>query len=184
MAFTYRDIKKKILKHRVAGILIIVLVSLSTVISLLKMLYYSSSGTDQVAQFLDQPIRQIVEFLYKHTHPFLEYFWKYSPTPSPKNLIDMQNGYFLAIYLMSFIGIAYLASARDWSRRLREIDKQIQDEMIKASITGHRIRQRQEIEDSIPIDRDGLPNQFHTLYLAPIIVGITIAAMTKLMGLT
>ncbi|GAA5017426.1 hypothetical protein GCM10025794_05350 [Massilia kyonggiensis] len=87
-------------------------------------------------------------------------------------------------YLMIFVGLAFIASAKALSARLATINKQIEDEMIKASVTGNRIRRQQEIQDSIPVNKPDFVAQIHTLYLAPVIAGVIIAALTKFTGLT
>jgi hypothetical protein len=183
MAYTYKQAKSKIYRNWIIGTAIVVPASLSTIISALKMFYFSLNGVDPLSHALAQPIKRLVELIYQNTR-FLEYFWVYSPLPSPKVLLTSQNAYFLTGYLMIFAGIAFVASARAFSARLATIDKQIEDEMIKASVIGNRIRRQQEIQDSIPIDKPDSVAQFHTLYLAPVIVGVIIAALTKFTGLT
>jgi hypothetical protein len=183
MAYTYNEAKKEIYKKRILGVAIVSLSSLSTVVSVLKMFYFSLDGGDQLSHAFAQPIKRLVELVYKNTH-FLEYFWSYSPTPSPKLLLNIQNSYFLAGYVMIFFGIGFLTSAKALSARLAAIDKHVEDEMIKASVTGNRIRQREEIQDSIPVKKPDYFAQFQSLYFAPIIAGVIVAAITKFMGLT
>jgi hypothetical protein len=183
MAYTYKEAKKKILKKRITGIVIFAFSSLTTIISVLKMFYFSFDGEDPLSHAFAQPIKRLVALIYQNTH-FLEYFWLYSPIPSPKHLLSLQNAFFLAGYLMVFVGIAFLGSAKALSARLAAIDEHIENEMIKASVTGNRIRPREEIQDSIPVKNPENFAQFHTLYFAPIIVGVIIAAITKFMGLT
>jgi hypothetical protein len=183
MAYTYKQAKSKVFRNWIIGIVIVVPASLSTIISALKMFYFSLDGVDPLSHALAQPIKRLVELIYQNTR-FLEYFWMYSPLPSPKVLLTSQNVYFLIGYLMIFVGMAFIASARSFSARLSMIDKQIEDEMIKASVMGNRVRRQQEIQDSIPIDKPNSVAQFHTLYLAPVIAGVIIAALTKLTGLT
>jgi hypothetical protein len=93
------------------------------------MFYFSLDGGDQLSHAFAQPIKRLVELIYKNTH-FLEYFWSYSPIPSPKLLLNIQNAYFLAGYVMIFVGIGFLTSAKALSARLAAIDKHIEDEMI------------------------------------------------------
>ena len=183
MAYTYKQAKSKIYRNWIIGIAIVVPASLSTIISVLKMFYFSLDGVDPLSHALAQPIKRLVALIYQNTR-FLEFFWVYSPLPSPKVLLTSQNAYFLIGYLMIFVGLAFIASAKALSARLATIDKQIEDEMIKASVTGNRIRRQQEIQDSIPVNKPDFVAQFHTLYLAPVIAGVIIAALTKFTGLT
>ena len=183
MAYTYKQAMRKIYRNWIIGISIVVPSSLSSIVSVLKMFYFSLDGVDPLSHALAQPIKWLVELIYQHTR-FLEYFWVYSPLPSPKVLLSSQNAYFFTGYVVIFVGIAFIASAKALSARLTTINKQIEDEMIKASVTGNRIRRQQEIQDSIPINKPDFVAQFHTLYLAPVIAGVIIAALTKFTGLT
>jgi hypothetical protein len=180
---TYQEAKKKIYLSWLIGAFILAVSSVSTVISALKMFYFGPDGGDQLSHFLAQPIKRLVAFIYQQTR-LLEYFWQFSPQPTPKELHTSQNVYFLIGYLLIFVGLAYIGSARSLSARLAAIDKQIEDEMIKSSITGGRVRQREEIQNSIPIQKSGIFSQFHTLYLAPLVVGLIVAVIAKLTGLT
>jgi sulfite exporter TauE/SafE len=155
MAYTYNKAKSKIYRNWFMGAAIALAASLSTIISTLKMFYFSLDGVDPFSYTLAQPIKRLVELIYQNTR-FLEYFWIYSPQPLPKNIFTSQNVYFLAGYLMIFVGITLIASAKALSARLATINKQIENEMIKASVTGNQIRRRQEIQDSIPINKPEL----------------------------
>lgn len=183
MAYTYKQAKSKIYMYWIIGIAIVVPASLSTIISVLKMFYFSLDGVDPLSHALALPIKRLVWLVYQNTH-FLEYFWVHSPLPSPKALLTSQNVYFLIGYLMIFVGLAFITSAKAWRARVATIDKQVQDEMIKASVTGNRVRRKEEIEDSIPVNKPDYVAQFHTLYLAPVIAGVIITAITKLTGLS
>lgn len=183
MAYTYKEAKNKIYRNRIIGVLIIIPSSLSTAISALKMFYFALQGTDALTNSLTQPIKRIIELIYQKTQ-FLEFFWINSPVPTPKDLSSSQNIYFLLGYAAIFVGIAFLASAKKLSTRLREINKLIENEMIKASITGGKVRQRRELQDSVPVTEPENSIQFHNLYFAPIVGGLIVAALAKFMGLS
>ena len=183
MAYTYTEAKRKIYKRRMIGAVVTVLGSLTTLVSILKMFYVSLDGVDPLSHALAQPIKRLVALIYQNTR-FLEYFWVHSPLPSLKILFTSENAYFLAGYALVFIGIAFLGSAKELAARLAKIDRQIEDEMIKASVGGKKIRRQQDVKDSIAIDKPDVMGQFHSLYLAPIIAGVIIAILTKVTGLT
>jgi len=179
---TYQEAKKSVYKKWLFGVALLAITSVSTVVSALKMFYFGLDGGDQFSHILAQPIKQLVYFIYQNTH-LIEYFWQYSPLPTPKLLLTSHNIYFLVGYLFIFVALSFIASAKSLSARLVAIDKQIEDEMIRASVTGSRARQRDEIQGSIPIQQQGLFAQFHKLYIAPIVVGIVVALIAKLTGL-
>lgn len=154
----------------------------STIISSLKMFIFASNEPG-ISQVLMQPIVNIGYSLYQHT-PRLKYFWDHSPVPSLKQLKTYDNLLFVAIYILIFIGSAYIQAARGLSTRLAAINKQIEDQIIKDSITGGRVRGKVEIRNSIPISASGLFCEFNKLYLAPITVGVLVLVIAKFTGLT
>jgi hypothetical protein len=179
---TYDEAKKKIFIKWLIGISITFIASVSSTISVLKMFFFALDSGYQVSNVVSQPLKNIVEFIYQNTH-FLEYFWIYSPTPTLNSLNTLDNIYSLVVYGFIFVGMTFIHSARALSARLTAIDKEIENEMIKASVTGNYPRQRREIQQSISVPTPKLFSQLHTLYLAPIIVGLIVAGIAKLAGL-
>jgi YniB-like protein len=179
---TYDETKKKIFIKWLIGIPITFVASVSSLVSVLKMLFFALDSGDHVSNMVSQPLKNIVVMIYQNTH-FLEYFWIYSPTPTLDSLNTLDNIYSLAVYGFIFVGMTFIHSARALSVILTAIDQEIEYEMIKASATGDHPRQRREIQQSISVPTPKLFSQFHTLYLAPIIVGLIVASIAKLAGL-
>jgi hypothetical protein len=179
---TYDETKKKIFLKWLIGIPITFITSVSSLVSALKMLSFALDSGDRVSNMVSQLLKNIVVMIYQNTH-FLEYFWIYSPTPTLDSLNTLDNIYSLAVYGFIFVGMTFIHSARALSVILTAIDQEIEYEMIKASATGNHPRQRREIQQSISVPAPKLFSQFHTLYLAPIIVGLIVASIAKLAGL-
>lgn len=178
----YDEAKKKVLYLRIIGLVIMPAALLFTVISLLKFLYFGLDNGDALSSIFTRPIKQLVFLIYNHTQ-FLFVFWKIAPTPDLKFIVKPENIAFLASYLSIFIGAAILGSANALARRLRIIEIQIEDAIIKASIAGGTTRTEKEIKGSVEIQRPSIFKQIHALYLAPLIVGLILAVVVKVLGL-
>ena len=99
------------------------------------------------------------------------------------NLLDSQNLYFITIYVLLFIGLAFLSSGRRLSIQLANINKSIENQMIEESIRGNYARSREQIEQSTQIPSLNVFSQFHQYYLAPLITAVIGAIIIKLIGL-
>jgi hypothetical protein len=181
---TYDDAKKIIMTKRMLGLPILFLASLSSSISALKMFYFGLDNGDQFSAIMMQPIKSIVYLIYSKTR-FLDFFWSYSPTPIPRDFFSSENITCFFIYLLIFVGMTLIKSAHSLSLRITKIDKEIEDSFIRDSVKGIPVRKRQDVQDQItvPASNSQWYTQFHSMYLAPIIVGLIVAAIAKLAGL-
>jgi hypothetical protein len=179
---TYDQAKRKILINRLLGIPIIVIASLSSTISALKMFYFGLDSADPISSSITRVVKQLVYLAYDHTR-FLEFFWVHSPTPTPRELFSSSNLAVFIIYLGVFMGLSLTGSARALAFRLKEIDKAIENQLIMESIQGNAPRKRREIQKQTPISKEGWFSKFHSLYLAPIIVGLVVLVIAKITGL-
>lgn len=179
---TYDEAKKKVIIKWLLGAPIVVAASASSAVSVLKMFYFGLDNGDQLSGVIAEPIRRLVYLIYENTH-FLWYFWVHSPTPVPRELFTNSNIASFAIYLCIFLGMSLTGSARSLSARLAEIDKEIENELIRDSVRGNAPRRRQEIQEQVFVPKPEWFSQLHTLYLAPIIVGLVVAVIAKLCGL-
>ena len=180
---TYQEAKNRVAIKWLVGTIILIPSAISTIISILKMFYFGFDKGDVLTHALAQPIKKLVSLAY-HQTTFLEFFWLHSPIPVLPEVFTYQNTKFFIVYALTFIGLIFIGSGRALSQRITKIDKQIEDEMIKASIQGGKIRNKIEIQNSIPIQKPSLFSQLHAMYLAPLIIGLIIAIITKLTGLT
>jgi hypothetical protein len=147
------------------------------------MTYFRIDDGSQLGGIISRPLKAIFSWAYENTQQYIGWFWNHSPTPSLRNLTDPENGYFLGIYLLIFIGMAFWASGTKLAKRLRDINRKIEDQIIEESIKGERARTREQIEKETEIPTSSIFSQFHQLYLAPIIVGLVIALIVKIIGL-
>jgi len=175
--------RSKVLIMWVVGIAISLLSGLSTIVSLMKMLYFRLDTGTQFGGMLAKPFQDLVYAIFQWSNPYLGLFWDYSPTPDQMNLVILDNFIFLLIYLLVFVGMAFISSARKLSRRLKNINERIEDQIIEESMRGEVARTREQIERETEIPSSSIFSQFHQLYLAPVVVGVFVGALLKVSGL-
>jgi hypothetical protein len=178
----FQEAKKKVVVKRIVGAAVGVTALISTAVSLLKMLYFRIDDGTQLGGAIARPLKSLVSWAYENTHQFVGWFWQYSPTPDQMHLGEQENAYFLVIYLLIFVGAAFFASGNKLADRLRRIRQKIEDQVIEESIKGRDARSREQIENETEIPESSIFSQFHQLYLAPILVGVVVALLLKLMG--
>jgi len=160
------------------GLLITTVSLASTIISLLKMFYFTLQDGDTLAGRLVALIKGGVSTAYEHTS-LLNPLWIHSPTPDFTHPTTVENVHFFIIYLMIFVGFAFIASAKKQFKRLRAIQEKIEDQVLEESLKGPGGRSREEIESSVKMPQSSIFSQAHSLYLAPIATTIIGAVVLK-----
>lgn len=176
-----KQAKQKVTRYRLIGGVCAILATISTVVSLSKMIYFRMSDGSKFGETLIQPFRNLVSLFYEHTQPYIGWFWEYSPTPDFRHWNTGDNITFILIYLIIFIGATFVSSGDDLAKRIKKILKEIEDQEIKDSITGRKQRSLEEIEDTINIEHKSIFKQVHSLYIAPIVVGLILVIVGKLL---
>lgn len=176
-------IKKKACVEIVIGMLIFLPSSISTIVSFLKMFYFRLSDGSRIGEAIAAPFKNIVYYIYTNTSPWLNFFWDNSPTPDPHAISSSESISTFVIYGIIFIGMAFIGSGKKKIMKIIRINEAIDEQMLKDSLEGRHQRARDEIERSVDIPSDKFFTQFHTLYIAPIVTGIVIAIITKLVGM-
>ncbi|MFZ8169091.1 YniB family protein [Alteromonas macleodii] len=177
----FHEAKSKVWTYKIIGVLIALPAITSTIISMLKMLYFRLEDGTAMGSAIARPFKQLVSLIYENTQA-LVLFWQHSPTPILNDLMSRQNAYFLAVYLLFFVGLAFYSSGGRLNRRLRKINQKIEDQLIAESIREGGGRNRQQIEESIEVPPSTIFSQFHQLYLAPIVVAVVGGVFLKLAG--
>jgi hypothetical protein len=108
--------------------------------------------------------------------------WNNAPVPNPNSISSKGTIGFLCWYAGVFVGMSLIGSANKLARRLRAIDKQIEDEAIRESLKGSRTRSRAEMEQQVIVPKQSVWQQVHTLYIAPLVVGIVLWLIAKVVG--
>jgi len=178
----YKEAKQKIVIKKLLYTLLYIVGLVSTAISILKMLYFKIGDEAIFGSIISAPVKRIVHFIYENTRKYINIFWDYSPAPDITNIFELGNLYFIFVYLLIFIGFALYSSGSKLAKRLKNINIDIEDQLIKESIKGNDARTRKEIENQINIPKQGIFDQVHLLYLAPIITAVVGGVILKLLG--
>lgn len=176
---------KKIFKFRlVLGVFILILSFVSTVISVFKMIYFRLDDGSNIGHAISLLFKNIVYAIYEKTE-FLNFFWEHSPVPNQIDIMDKQNLFFLSIYIIFFIGWIVIKSALELRGRIKMIDREIEEDLLRGSARGSVNETRKQIKHNTELPQSS--NKFHELYLAPLIVGLILAvvgaALVKAFGL-
>jgi hypothetical protein len=177
----YQTAKSRVQKRRIVGAIILLIGALYTTIGLLLFLYHSLDGGSPALSSLSLAIKRLVYAIFERTQIF-RHIWDSAPTPNPRDLTSPGSIGFLACYLITFFGASLIGSANQLARRLRVIDRQIEDQAIRESIKGRPRRPRVEIEQQIDVSKQSVWKEAHTLYVAPLVVGLILWAIGKLIG--
>jgi YniB-like protein len=182
---TYASAKQKILLKWLFGLPIAVIASVSSVVSVLKFLYFGLDKTGQAPNFLALPIKRLVYSIYENTNKFgLDFFWTYSPIPGTKILFSEENFKFILIYLLIFMGMWLINSAKSLTARIAAIDLAAENERLRISATGKTAPKKPKTNQNLLPQGSEEPSKWHVLYIAPILSAIFAAIITKLAGLT
>ena len=159
--------KKKALVSKSLGYILMLICFITLTISILNALYFHFDNSP-LLEGIAKLVKSFVNLIYQNTQ-FLKIFWDNTPIPNLMNPFDKSNLGFIAIYVVLFVGASMVRYGNRLLKRLRKIDEQIQDELMKNQLKGI-VRHESELREVISIPS----NSFHSLYLAPIIVGLLI----------
>ncbi|ASK28208.1 YniB family protein [Neisseria chenwenguii] len=180
----FNDAKRKVIIRFICGFLISLPSAISTIVSICKMFYFRLDDGTSLGHAISLPFKNIVYSIYERTE-FLNFFWKRSPVPNQIDIMDKQNFIFLLIYMMFFIGWIVINSALELRGRIKMIDREIEDYLLRDSIKSSVNETRKQIKHNVELPQSS--NKFHDLYLAPLIVGLILAvvgaALVKALGL-
>ncbi len=177
----FKGAKSKAFNKKFLGIAIAVPSIVSTIISSLNMIYVRLDDGSQLGRAIARPFKQLISLVYENTQ-FLNLFWSNSPIPNHMDLSEPDNVYFIIIYMLFFVGLAFYASGKKLSGRLAKINEKIENQLIEESIKGSAARSREEIEVATEIPSSSIFKQLHQLYVAPVITAVVGALLIKLLG--
>ncbi|MBC3375939.1 hypothetical protein HU762_18480 [Pseudomonas sp. SWRI92] len=173
-----RDAQRKASLKMLLGAGIAILSLISTVISTLLMFSSKLDDGSAIGSAIAYQLKRFAYFCYEHTGG-LHWLWDLAPIPDPYWLTSPSNFWFIAVYLGIFVGSALFSSGAASKARIRRINREIEDQLIKESIAGTRSRTRAQIEQSVDIPGSSIWKQWHELYLAPLVTTIVGALILK-----
>ncbi|HYE34194.1 YniB family protein [Methylocaldum sp.] len=178
----YITAKQNVARRRLGGHVLIALSATVVVIGLLKFLYFSLDGGGPLLAPLAQLVKRFVYAIYANTQ-FLSPIWETAPTPDPKAPLSSSSLAFMLWYVGVFVGASLISSANRITARLRRINEQIEDQLIRESLRAANRRTRTQIEEAISVPQQPIWKELHTLYVAPLVVGLLLLVVGKVLGL-
>ena len=177
----YYQAKQRIIRRRISGLVVIAFCLLVSLIGLLKFLYFGLDDGGPILQGLNTLLKNLVFTIYDHTR-FLSLVWEHAPAPNLKQPFSLGMALFLVFYFGIFIGASLMQSASALSLRLRKIEQSIEDELIRASMRGEAQQSRQQLRIRVEVPQQSIWREAHTMYIAPLVVGLVLFVITKLAG--
>lgn len=178
----YRTAKRQVFVKRMAGA---VLAGISLIFVLMGLLLFLNNSLDaaegHALSRLSFTLKHLIYVIFANTQVLLP-IWNNASVPDPSDITSKGTLGFLGWYIGAFVGASLVASANKLARRLRVIDEQIENETISDSLRGSRVRSRAELEQKISVPKQSVWQQFHTLYIAPLVVGIILWLAAKAIG--
>ncbi|PHM45722.1 membrane protein [Xenorhabdus mauleonii] len=165
---------------RILGWVIFVPAFLSTFVSVVNLAWQHGLKGDGINAVFNDFIKMMAEMI-KFNTPFLDFFWKNSPTPDRVMGMTGVNISFIIIYFLMFVGLAMSASGLRMYRQFKYIKEHIEDQMLLEDAKENGMTKEQLIE-KIKFPRHSLFNQIFTLYISPIIIGAIAYFLSRLLG--
>ncbi|EOL8938367.1 YniB family protein [Cronobacter dublinensis] len=163
---TYQQAGRIGVLKRIAGWVIFIPATLSTIISVLKFMYEHSEKQPGINAVMLDFAHVMIEMVRFNT-PFLNLFWYNSPQP---DFARHANIGFWVIYLLIFVGLALQASGARMSRQARFLREHVEDSLILERAKGDDGLTREAFESRILVPRHTVFLQIFPLYVLPVIV--------------
>lgn len=170
-----------LIKH-IVGIVVFIPALVSTIISLFKYLVEPKEQTQEMTAAVMDFVKVMVDMLHQYTG-FLEYFWVNSPIPNLNNWTANSSLWFIAIFFLIFIGLALQASGNRLTKRIFSIREGVIERAALEGMNGVEGRSLEELQKSVSIPNASVFAQFGLLYIAPIIWGVIVYAILRLIDL-
>jgi len=182
----YQEAKNKVLRYRLIGLLLLIGGGAFTLISMMKFLYVGLDSGDPLSHGLAQPFKNLVSLAYGWTSPYLDIVWRTAAVPNPRDPVSWGNGGFVLEYLAVIFGIDRIRVAGSLAGRIAQAKRFLEDEQLRESVRSGVARPPVQIQPTtaVPGGNDRGFKLFHTLYLAPIVVGVIVLFIGKQFHLT
>lgn len=178
---TFNEAKQKSKLYYFIGYVVMLSTILMMIITLLKGIYYiATSGVDHgfISGFYNT-IANLVSFLY-YQPLFPVFLWKISPNVNMFDMLSLDNWPLIILYLSLFLGVFFISAGRELSLRVKKVKAMVEDEIMAASLRGEPVEPIRDNINNVPIKKEGVYSKLHSLYLAPLIVGLVLFLIGKM----
>ncbi|BET97081.1 YniB family protein [Xenorhabdus taiwanensis] len=179
--YTYQKTGYVAIAKRILGWIIFVPSLLSTFVSVINLAAgqhgVKSDGVNAVLNDFLQMMAEMIKF----NTPFLDFFWKHSPTPDRVAEFTGENISFFVIYMLMFMGLAMSASGLRMYRQFKFIKERIEDQMVFEHAQESGVT-KEQLKAKISFPSHSLFSQIFILYISPIIIGAIAYFLFKFLG--
>lgn len=179
---TYQQARCIAIIKRILGWIIFIPALLSTSISTISFIYQycknisQTDDTHELYLVFKDFIRVFLEMIRTYTS-FLDYFWNNSPLPTLSTGWSSNNIFFIAIYILIFVGLALMSSGARMSRQLRHVREHIEDMAIVEQTKGDDGLSYQALMQKVKFPHHTILLQFFRLYILPAAIAAAVYFM-------
>jgi hypothetical protein len=181
---SYREAKDSIFwRSLISNCVFFIVLSIITLSTLLFI--YDIASSANVGTFL-RPICYVLKagviWLYQHT-TWIGFVWDFAPRINGRMEATSGNLVFAFLYVLLLIACIYGASAAELKRLVKEVETEVKKAQMLASLQGAVSLTRSQMLQNAQISSPTVYGRFHTVYLAPIVVGFIVLLLSKLPGI-
>jgi len=178
---TYPQAIRSIWLYRIIGG-IVALVGLAWLLISVFTWAYFLPAQNPIDTAMLRMMRSLIAWLYQMSNSYIGFIWK-NPIPFNGQFADIvANKWIYIIFAVVFLAIDRIATAGKLATMLRQAKQSLAQQKINQSVVAHYGQTTQTPQQNTPppqIPSPGWFNQFHTLYIAPIVVGIFLFVVQK-----
>ncbi|WP_159564258.1 YniB family protein [Budvicia diplopodorum] len=167
---------------RIVGIVIFIPALVSTIISLLKYLVAPKEQVREMTAVVMDFINVMVDIVRQYTG-FCEYFWVNSPLPNLSNWSSSCSLWFIVIFALIFVGLALQAAGARLTKRVYAIREGVIQRAALEGMNGAEGRGREELQALVSIPNTSIFAQFGLLYVSPVIWGVIVYAILRMIDM-
>jgi hypothetical protein len=179
---TYSQAVRSIWLYRIVGGLVVVFGLTWLLVSVLTWAYFLPAQ-NPMETAVYRGIRNIIAQLYQATNPYIGFIWK-NPLPFNGQFADIAtNKWAYLVYGVVLLGVERVAAAKKLASMIRQAKNNLAQAQMNQSVAAHYGQKTQAPKQNTPppqIPPPGWFNQFHVLYVAPIVVGIFLFIVQKI----
>lgn len=178
---TYTQAVQRIWLYRIFGGAVVLLGLAWLIVSVFTWAYFLPAQ-NAVEGAMYRGVRNIIAALYQVSSPYIGFIWK-NPLPFNGQLTDIAtNKWMYLVYGLVLLGVDRVAAAKKLASMIRQAKNNLAQAQINQSVAAHYGQTTRPPQQNTPppqIPPPGWFNQFHVLYVAPIVVGIILFIVQK-----
>lgn len=180
---TYREAVGAVWLYRILGGTVVLLGLAWLIVSVFTWAYFLPAQ-NAIEGAMYRGVRNIIAALYQVSSPYIGFIWK-TPLPFNGQFSDIAtNKWMYLVYALVILGVERVAAAKQLASMIRKAKNTLAQQRMNASVAAHYGQQNSSTQTPHqpppPIPSPGWFGTMHTLYIAPLLVGIILFVVQKI----